>query len=134
MLATSATVSAAIKPLMSGFQSICAVSQQAQRGTISMKLFTPADLELVVVGTKTINFTDLRRNMKHTQQVALCTALLASLLSPSLSLSLTSSTLSKSKRSMCDATELTDACHLLFAGMSVERSKRIQRRHSCGCG
>jgi len=51
----------AIGPLIEGFQSICPVSRERGKGTVSMRLFSPSDLELVVVGTRTLDFAELRR-------------------------------------------------------------------------
>jgi hypothetical protein len=55
------SVKDALGPLIEGFQAICPVSRERGKGTVSMKMFSPSDLELTIVGDKKVDFADLRR-------------------------------------------------------------------------
>ena len=65
---THDSVRESLDPLVEGFQSICGVGGAAGGrgpGTVSMRLFSSRDLELVVVGQRDLNFKDLQRTCRY---------------------------------------------------------------------
>ena len=68
----SGSVADAIQPLIRGFQQICSVSRKGggqgystSGASVSMSLFSPSDLELVVVGAPLLNFKELEKGTRY---------------------------------------------------------------------